>query len=212
MAKKLELQLQHQSFQWIVSVDFLYWLVWSPCSPRDSQESSPAPQFKSIKFFSTQPSLWSTSPFPLRQHIKRKGDQAANRPRVGCWTVEKITSKVFQTDCGSWRFHIQVSFYSRCNPLWSTRGGENWVATEECVQGYRNAIWSIYDFNPDDTDSKACYFPQIQQGKEYEIPCRWLIFPFGIFISWKQKQKLQISSWLSKGLGVYLLKSMLFII
>ena len=26
----------------------LYWLVWSPCCPRDSQESSPAPQFKSI--------------------------------------------------------------------------------------------------------------------------------------------------------------------
>ena len=24
------------------------WLVWSPCSPRDSQESSPTPQFKSI--------------------------------------------------------------------------------------------------------------------------------------------------------------------
>ena len=24
------------------------WVVWSPCSPRDSQESSPAPQFKSI--------------------------------------------------------------------------------------------------------------------------------------------------------------------
>ena len=28
--------------------DFLDWLVWSPCSPRDSQESSPTPQFKSI--------------------------------------------------------------------------------------------------------------------------------------------------------------------
>ena len=29
--------------------DFLKdWLVWSPCSPRDSQESSPTPQFKSI--------------------------------------------------------------------------------------------------------------------------------------------------------------------
>ena len=26
----------------------LDWLVWSPCSPRDSQESSPTPQFKSI--------------------------------------------------------------------------------------------------------------------------------------------------------------------
>ena len=25
-------------------------LVWSPCSPRDSQESSPTPQFKSISF------------------------------------------------------------------------------------------------------------------------------------------------------------------
>ena len=30
-------------------VDFLQdWLIWSPCSPRDSPESSPAPQFKSI--------------------------------------------------------------------------------------------------------------------------------------------------------------------
>ena len=30
-------QVQHQSFQWIVRVDFLYnWLVWSPCYPRDS--------------------------------------------------------------------------------------------------------------------------------------------------------------------------------
>ena len=48
-AKVLELQLQHQSFQWIFRVDFLYdWLVWSPCCPRDSQESSLTPQFKSI--------------------------------------------------------------------------------------------------------------------------------------------------------------------
>ena len=28
----------------------LDWLVWSSCSPRDSQESSPAPQFESIHF------------------------------------------------------------------------------------------------------------------------------------------------------------------
>ena len=49
VAKILELQLQHQSFQWIFRVDFLEdWLVWSPCSPRDSQEPSSAPQFKSI--------------------------------------------------------------------------------------------------------------------------------------------------------------------
>ena len=45
VAKVLDLQLQHQSFQWIFKVDFLWdWLVWS-CCPRDSQESSPAPQF-----------------------------------------------------------------------------------------------------------------------------------------------------------------------
>ena len=49
MARVLELQLQHQSFQWIFRTDFLWdWLVRSPCSPRDSQESSPTPQFKSI--------------------------------------------------------------------------------------------------------------------------------------------------------------------
>ena len=37
------------SFQWIFRVDFLWdWLVCSPCSPKDSQESSPIPQFKSI--------------------------------------------------------------------------------------------------------------------------------------------------------------------
>ena len=46
------LQLQHQSFQWIFMVDFLYnWLIWSPCSLRDSQESSPTLQFEGISFW-----------------------------------------------------------------------------------------------------------------------------------------------------------------
>ena len=49
VAKVLELQLQNQSFQWIFRVDFLYdWVVWFPCSPRNSQDSSPTPQFESI--------------------------------------------------------------------------------------------------------------------------------------------------------------------
>ena len=49
VANVLELQLQHQSFQWIFRVDFLYdWLVWAPCSPRDSQEFSPTPSSKAI--------------------------------------------------------------------------------------------------------------------------------------------------------------------
>ena len=43
------LELQPQSFQWIFRTDFLQgWLVWSPWSPKDSEESSPPPQFKSI--------------------------------------------------------------------------------------------------------------------------------------------------------------------
>ena len=38
VAKVLDLQLQHQSFQRVFSVDFLYnWLVWPSCCPRDSQ-------------------------------------------------------------------------------------------------------------------------------------------------------------------------------
>ena len=61
VAKAVEFQLQYQFFQWIFRTDFLWdcsvlfehWtlnieLVCSPCSPRDSQESSPTPQFKSI--------------------------------------------------------------------------------------------------------------------------------------------------------------------
>ena len=53
VAKVLAFQLQHQSFQWIFRTDFLYdRLVGSPCSPRDSQESSPTPEFKSIKSLS----------------------------------------------------------------------------------------------------------------------------------------------------------------
>ena len=47
--KVLEFQLQHQSFQWIFSTDFLYnVLLGIFLLPRDSQESSPTLQFKSI--------------------------------------------------------------------------------------------------------------------------------------------------------------------
>ena len=49
VAKILEFQLQHQSFRWLFRTDLLSdGLVGSPCSPSDSQESSPTPQFKSI--------------------------------------------------------------------------------------------------------------------------------------------------------------------
>ena len=49
VAKVLEFQLQYQSFKRTLRTD-LHWdgLIGSPCSPSDSQESSPTPQFKSI--------------------------------------------------------------------------------------------------------------------------------------------------------------------
>ena len=51
VANILKFQLQHQSFQLTPRTDLLQdGPVESPCSPRDSQESSPTPQFKSINF------------------------------------------------------------------------------------------------------------------------------------------------------------------
>ena len=47
--QSIKFQLQHQSFQWTFRTDFLQdWLVWSPCCPVDSQESSPALKFERI--------------------------------------------------------------------------------------------------------------------------------------------------------------------
>ena len=50
VAKVLEFQPQRQSFQWTLRTDLQDGLVGSPCSPRDSQESSPTPQFRSINY------------------------------------------------------------------------------------------------------------------------------------------------------------------
>ena len=78
VAKVLEFQLQHKPFQWIFRVDFLQdWLVGSPWSPRDSQESSLTTQYKSINSlvlsFLYGPTLtsthdyWKNLPFSSRQ-------------------------------------------------------------------------------------------------------------------------------------------------
>ena len=58
VAKVLEFQLQHHSLQRNPRIDLLQnGLVGSPCSPRDSQESSPTPQL----FFGAQLSSQSNS-------------------------------------------------------------------------------------------------------------------------------------------------------
>ena len=53
VAKVLDFQLQHHSFQRNPRADLLQnGMVGSPCSSRDSQESSPTSQFKHINFSS----------------------------------------------------------------------------------------------------------------------------------------------------------------
>ena len=70
VAKVLELQLQHQSFQWIFRTYFLYnGLVGSPCSPRDSQESSSTPKLKSISS-SVLSFLYSPTLTSIQDHWK----------------------------------------------------------------------------------------------------------------------------------------------
>ena len=72
IAKVLEFQLQHQSFQWIFRTDFLSdGLVGSPCSPRDSQEPSPIPQFKIINS-SALSFLYSPTLTSIHEHWKNQ--------------------------------------------------------------------------------------------------------------------------------------------
>ena len=73
VAKVLQFQLQHQSFHWIFRTDFLYdGLVGAPWSPRDSQESSPTPQFKSINS-SALSFLYSATVTSIHDHWKNHG-------------------------------------------------------------------------------------------------------------------------------------------
>ena len=70
VAKVLEFQLQHHSFQRNLRADLLQnGLVGSPCSPWDSQESSPTPQFKSINS-SALSLLHSPTLTSIRDHRK----------------------------------------------------------------------------------------------------------------------------------------------
>ena len=70
VTKVLEFQLQHHSLQRNPRADLLQnGLVGSPCSARDSQESSPTPQFKSINS-STVSLLHSPTLISIHDHRK----------------------------------------------------------------------------------------------------------------------------------------------
>ena len=58
VAKILQLQLQHQSFQWLFRTDYLQdWLVWYPCI----QGTLKSLRFLASILGSSQPSLWPNS-------------------------------------------------------------------------------------------------------------------------------------------------------
>jgi len=76
VAKVLEFQLQHHSLQRNPRADLLQnGLVGSPCSPRDSQVSSPTPQFKSINSLALS---FLHSPTLTSIHDHRKNHSLAN--------------------------------------------------------------------------------------------------------------------------------------
>ena len=70
VAKVLEFQLQHHFLQRNPRADLLQnGLVGSPCSPRDSQESSPIPQFKSIDYLFMIKFCLAPSTTPTKEYI-----------------------------------------------------------------------------------------------------------------------------------------------
>ena len=85
----MELQLQHHSFQRTPRTDLLQnGLVGSPCSPRDSQESSPT-QFKSI--------ILQHSAFFMVQ-LSRPYTTTGKTIALTIWTfVDKVMSLLFNT-------------------------------------------------------------------------------------------------------------------
>ena len=90
VAKVLELQLKHHSFQRNLRADLLQnGLVGSPCSPRDSQESSPTRQFKSINSLALSllhsPTLTSRHFLAFFKDLKEP---------LSSWTVVKSLSQV----------------------------------------------------------------------------------------------------------------------
>ena len=83
------LELQHQSFQWIFGVDSL---VWSLCSPSNSQGSSPAPQFENINSSAISLAYGPVLTSMQDYWIKTKKKNIA----LTVWTfLSKVTSLLF---------------------------------------------------------------------------------------------------------------------
>ena len=96
VAKVLEFQPQHQSFQWTLRTVLLQnELVGSPWNPRDSQESSPTLQFKSIN---SSVLSFLHSPTHIHSWPLEKWHDHFYLLKVKC-QVEKLWAKSWQSTC-----------------------------------------------------------------------------------------------------------------
>ena len=98
VAKVLEFQLQHYSLKRNPRADLLQnGLVGSPCSPGDSQESSPTPQFKSINS-SVLSFLYSPLLTSIHDYWKNHSFDYTNL--VG--KVMALPFNMLSSNCGRW--------------------------------------------------------------------------------------------------------------
>ena len=131
VAKVLEPQLQHQSFQWIYRVDFLYdWPVWAPCCLRTlkillQHHSSKASILRCSAFFMVQIICLVLYVYLRDQGIVKNGrDYVTGNSRQYWWTKNPdlepllwraIKWKYFQPFQWSWnsRKLVTIQFLSR---------------------------------------------------------------------------------------------------
>ena len=133
----LEFQLQHHSFQRNSRADLLQnGLVGSPCSPRDSQESSPTPQFKSINS-----SVLSFLHGPLSHPCMTTGETIALTRRT---FVGKLISLLFNM-----LSRLVTAFLSRSKCLLIS-----WLQSQSAVilEPPQNKVWHCFHCFP-------IYFP-----------------------------------------------------
>jgi len=140
----LELQLQHQSFQWIFRVDFFYdWLIWSPCCPRDSQESSPAPQFKHRHYF------WQSAFFVVR--FSHSYTTTGKTTALTRWTfVCKVMSLLFNMLSS-----FVIAFFPKSKHLLIS-----WLQAWSYFEDQGNKIYHCLYFSPISlpwSDGTRCY-------------------------------------------------------
>ena len=136
VAKVLEFQLQHQSFQWTPWTYLLEdGLVGSPCSPRDSQESSLTPQFKSIN--SSFSAFWIVQ---LSHSYMTTGKTIA----LTMWTfVDKVSKR-----CPCFLIHSLVYY--------------NFPSREQVSFNFMAAVTICSDFRaPQNSLSLFPFFPQV---------------------------------------------------